>query len=428
MAASAHGDTEGWRRWHTLRSGAYEVALATRRGHWGLVYELDPTFAGPCLANARRLQAETHPQVAPIVQVDPGSPDTVVTRFFAGPTLAELVGRWRNTPAAVSVPRAVALVAGAAEAYGWVTAQLGAPLGSIDGTEVRVGADGQVRVHTPGPSGAERAVVLGRPSWVSTVRLMARERVTREAFGPSTDVYSLAALLYELIFGHPVLPGAGDMDRVMALVRSVPAQLEPREGVPPGLVSLLQAALDHNPAARPADLPTFAAALRPFAEDGAVAALTPTERAAASITTQDRDLAPSARAELWAALKPSLVQAVWRGRVEPCDAVVLIALAPEARDALRAVRADPTAARGDFGLVDALCEGAAVPMSRVRRVRLGAVEVEVCGEAWDTMHDAGSRNGMEARHCTRCREVVVRVDGFEDGVLAVGHHCTRFEG
>jgi hypothetical protein len=317
MAASAYGETEGWRRWHSLRAGAHEVSLATRRGHWGLVYDLDPAFAGPCLANARRLQAGTHPQVAPIVQVDPGSHDTVVTRFFAGPTLAELIGRWRNTPAAVSVPRAVALVAGAAEAYGWVTAQLGAPLGGIDGTEVRVGADGRVRVHTPGPSGYERAVVLGRPSWVPTVRLMAREMVTGKGLEPSSDVYSLAALLYELLFGHPVLPGASDMERIMALVQSIPVQFEPREGVPTGLVSLLQAALDHNPAARPADLPTFAAALRPFAAHGPFDALTPTERAAVSLTTRDRDLTPSERAELWAALKPSLVEAVWRGRVEP---------------------------------------------------------------------------------------------------------------
>ncbi len=424
MSGPSHRTIDGWRPWHSLHAGAHPVRLATRTGRWGLVYALDPTFGRQRLVQARRLQGGAFPQIAPIVHIEDQGPGAVVTRFFAGPTLSDLIGRGRSGRAAVSVPRAVALVAATAEAYG----RLGEPHGAIDGTEVRVGPDGRVMVHTLGPSGAERATYLGRSTWVPTLRLMAREMVTRQALGPSTDVYSLGALLYELIFGRPVLPGGGDMERMMALVQSVPVSFETTAAVPAGLLSLLRKALDHHPGARPADLPSFAAALRPFAEDGPVEALTPTERAAASITTRDEGLGPTERAALWASLRDPLVQAVWSGRVEACDVVALVALASEARADLRAVRADPKAARGAFGLIEALDGGAGVEAPRVRRVRLGAVEVEVCGESWEAMHAAGTRNGMEARHCARCREVVVRVDGIAEGVLAVGHHCTRFEG
>jgi len=88
--------------------------------------------------------------------------------------------------------------------------------------------------------------ILGTPGY------MAPEQTRGDAVGPAADVYSLGAILFEILAGEP-LHGGGDSALVSTLERPTdsPARRNPERDVPVELDQACTAALAEDPGARP---------------------------------------------------------------------------------------------------------------------------------------------------------------------------------
>jgi serine/threonine-protein kinase len=89
-------------------------------------------------------------------------------------------------------------------------------------------------------------VMLGTPGY------MAPEQMKGDDVGPAADVYSLGALLFEILTGESLHPlGKPAISSTLAKPTDSPARRRPDRNVPPELDALCVAALDEDPAKRP---------------------------------------------------------------------------------------------------------------------------------------------------------------------------------
>jgi serine/threonine protein kinase len=100
-------------------------------------------------------------------------------------------------------------------------------------------------------------------AWIGTIDFMAPEQFgDAKNAGAACDVYGLAATVYYMITGSRPFPGQGDLAILKKKMRNdwVPAgKLVP--GLPPGVDAAIRAALDADPARRPATCLAFVAGL-----------------------------------------------------------------------------------------------------------------------------------------------------------------------
>jgi serine/threonine-protein kinase len=83
---------------------------------------------------------------------------------------------------------------------------------------------------------------------------MAPERFRRGPYGPKSDVYSVGAMLYEMLAGRlPFIPSSADpLALVAMLAEEDPPPLRSRcPEASPALEALVRAALQRNPEGRP---------------------------------------------------------------------------------------------------------------------------------------------------------------------------------
>lgn len=116
----------------------------------------------------------------------------------------------------------------------------------------------------------EAGIVLGTPLYMAPEQALGLEVDAR------ADLYSAAAILYELLSGTVPFAGATP-DRVLAEVVAGPRRPlgDAAPWLPPRLVEVIEAALARDPQARPASAADFAAALRPFVGAGHAGSLVP---------------------------------------------------------------------------------------------------------------------------------------------------------
>ncbi len=103
------------------------------------------------------------------------------------------------------------------------------------------------------------------PAGVGTIEYMAPEQLRGEPLDARTDVYAVAAILFELLAGHP--PFVGDRGTIAFQLRNVrPPRLRYLVAVPPALDELVARCLEKRPEDRPADAAALLAELRAAAD------------------------------------------------------------------------------------------------------------------------------------------------------------------
>ena len=180
--------------------GGAEVALA--------LYDTEGVGAG-IQARARR-EAEAmrklgdHPHVVPVFDTgeDNGNP-FIVSRYMPG---GDVEGLLRAAGGHLEVSRAAEIAADVTRALEHAHAR-GIVHRDLKPANVWIDDDGRARLGDFGLATTEARSRVSGGTLVGTVAYLPPEQALGEAAGPRSDLYSLGALLYEMLTGQPPFPG-----------------------------------------------------------------------------------------------------------------------------------------------------------------------------------------------------------------------------
>jgi eukaryotic-like serine/threonine-protein kinase len=162
----------------------------------------------------------------------------------------------------------------------------------------------------------ESGQVLGTPDYLSP------EQVLGEPGGPSSDLYALGVVLYELLTGRLPFEGETPLAAASKRVMADPVPLEHfREDIPAPLVDVVLLALRRDPSERFADANEFAQALRWSRERSP--AMPPADRGAWVMTPQNRAAAPPTAEQAQPAQQPEAAADVDSEEEPPEQSTVL---------------------------------------------------------------------------------------------------------
>ena len=197
-----------------------------------------------------------HPGVLkfiPVAGAERGS--YVVTEFLTGTTLAERVGKGKRLPE----PEALRIASQVADALHYLH-ENGVVHGDIKPGNVMLCNDGAIRLIDFGmaqPVKSRRFHFGGSAPVMGTVDYIAPEQLEHKNGRPSSDIYSLGAMLYEILTGSAPFPG--DDPFVIGSQRLTGDPVAPRRLNPalsPQVEEIVLRALRRDPAER---YPTAAA-------------------------------------------------------------------------------------------------------------------------------------------------------------------------
>ncbi len=270
------------------RLGRYELQRQLGRGGMGTVYfahdpvldipvalkvphpeiASDPHALDRVYREARAAARLAHPHICRVFDV--GCADGrhyLAMAYVEGESLAALVASFAGgSPRAAELVRKVALAVEEAHRQGVVHRDLKPHNIMIDrrGEPVVMDFGLARRVEAPDATQTQQGAVLGTPVY------MPPEQAAGEvdAVGPPSDVYSLGAVLYELLAGRP--PFSGPVGKVLAAVLhdDPPPPSTLREGVDMRLEAVCLRAMAKRREERYASMAEFAAALELYLMGG----------------------------------------------------------------------------------------------------------------------------------------------------------------
>lgn len=200
----------------------------------------------------------------------------------------------------------------------------GNPMGiihrDVTPSNVYLSTEGRVKL---GDFGIARAMT--RPTFRSAASDMlkgkfaylAPEQVAGESFDHRADLFVMAAVVSEMLLGHPLFAGSGQLAVLLAIRDcKIDSLRQARAGLPAGLVEVLERALARDPAERFPSAAAFGAALESFdvntkASRAELSALVRAIQAAPSAEQMQavRDSARKLRAQAAAANSPGAAEA-----------------------------------------------------------------------------------------------------------------------
>ena len=239
-------------------AGDREVALKVIRGGELATDEAHERFLAE-MALARRLN---HDAIVRIYETgEHADQPWFAMQLIGGGTLAEHLDRFRGYEAAA---RLVATIARAVD-YGHQQGVLHRDLKPanilLDGDRPYVADFGTARVEGRDRAATASGVILGTPEYMSPEQALGRSSLVTSA----TDVYSLGAILYQLLTGRPPFEGESGAAVIHKVVRDEP--IRPRRldrRIPPALETICLTCLEKEPQHRYASAASLADDLERF--------------------------------------------------------------------------------------------------------------------------------------------------------------------
>jgi formylglycine-generating enzyme required for sulfatase activity/dienelactone hydrolase/predicted Ser/Thr protein kinase len=208
---------------------------------------------------AQAASALNHPNIVTIYEIGEAEGRTFIAmELVDGRTLKDLLS---ERPAAIPIPEALQIAEGIAAALATAHAN-GIVHRDIKPANVVVTSDGRAKVLDFGlakvtPRNADDPTITGmtRPGTVlGTVAYMSPEQAEGKSVDARTDIFSLGAVLYEMLTGRRPFAGSSDAALVSAILKDDPPPLATlRPDVSPALIAVITRALAKDPNARQAD-------------------------------------------------------------------------------------------------------------------------------------------------------------------------------
>lgn len=254
-----------------------QVALKVPRPEALLTPDLRKRFQREAQAAARL----THPHIVPVYEVgEAGAVCFIAAEYVAGPNL----GEWLKMQAGPIEPRAAAaLVADLAGAMDYahrqgvlhrdlkpsnillerrdVPAAGGGEADDLTSFAAKITDFGLARLVDQARDETRSGAIIGTPAYMSPEQATG----TNSQLGPASDVYSLGAILYELLSGKPPFRGESDAMTLVQVISDEPVPLRRLQAqLPRDLEAICLRCLEKKPSSRYSTAGDLAADLARF--------------------------------------------------------------------------------------------------------------------------------------------------------------------
>jgi tRNA A-37 threonylcarbamoyl transferase component Bud32 len=231
----------------------FEKTLAIKR----ILPELaqDPEFEARFIAEAKLAVKLTHANVVQIFDFGRFSGSLFIAmEFVDGLDLAALLKHTREAGVRIPIPAAFQIGIEIARGLDFAHQQRVVHR-DVSPSNILLSRAGEVKIADFGIAQAvkeNKRKSTGRRRIMGKWRYMSPEQTTGEDLSTSSDVFSAAAVLFELFTGDKLFPG-DDADEIIRNIHemSIPSVAERRPGLPPRLDDILRRCLERDPEARP---------------------------------------------------------------------------------------------------------------------------------------------------------------------------------
>jgi serine/threonine protein kinase len=231
----------------------FEKTLAIKR----ILPELarDPEFEERFIGEAKLAVKLTHANVVQVLDFGRLSGTLFIAmELVDGLDLAALLRRYRELGCLLPVPAAFHIAVEIARGLDFAH-QHGVVHRDVSPSNILISRAGEVKIADFGiaqAAGDRRAVAADRRRIMGKWRYMSPEQTRGESLGTRSDLFSAAAVWFEMFTGDKLFPG-DDADTITDHIchMPIPRASERRSALPPRLDDVLRHALERDPAGRP---------------------------------------------------------------------------------------------------------------------------------------------------------------------------------